>query len=127
MVAMTEGDPRPTKRRPSRLRSALKFTCLGAMLTVCGACGLLAVALQNGPVEWGLPGGNTLRIGSEDFVLSDYSFKQGTTHSFDLDGNGVRTILQLQYLEESRTWELVLHQASRERISDHKLFSWQVP
>jgi hypothetical protein len=124
---MADAPSEPTTRKASRLRRALKLSCLGALLAVCGACGLLAALLQNGPVAWGLPGGNTLRIGSEDFVLSDYSFKQGTTHSLDLDGNGVRTILQLQYLEESRTWEVVLHQASRERIWDRKLLRWQVP
>jgi hypothetical protein len=124
---MSEARSELTTRKVSRLRRVLKLSCLGALLTVCGACGLLAVVLQSGPVTWGLPGGNTLRVGSEDFVLSDYSFKQGTTHSLDLDGNGVRTILQLQYLEESRTWEVVLHQASRERIWDQRLFSWRVP
>jgi hypothetical protein len=85
---------------------------------------LVGAALA-GPV--GLPGGAELRAGSEDVVLSNFSFQNGTSYFVDVHGRGVRTILEANYLEESRTVEVVLRHSTREDRSEQRLLRWQLP
>lgn len=117
---------RVVNRRSSR-RGALKLGCLGLLLTLCSAAGALVFVLQSGPVTLRLPGANTLSLGSESFVLSNYSFQRGTTYFLDLNGNGVRNIIQLHYLSDTRSLELVLHYADRSREGDSRIASIPLP
>ncbi|HUP26940.1 MAG TPA: hypothetical protein VM409_00780 [Chloroflexia bacterium] len=66
-------------------------------------------------------------MGSDSFVLSNYSFQQGTTYYVDLDGNGVRNIVQLHYITDRKSLEFVVHQASREAMQDHTLLTLPLP
>jgi hypothetical protein len=106
---------------------ALKVACLGFLLTMCGGLGLLGWALQSGPLTLQLLGNNVLRLGSDDFVLSNYSFQNGTTYYIDLNGNNVRNILQLHYIEETHSLELVLHYADRSEQGEHHLAEVNLP
>ena len=74
-----------------------------------------------------LPGGHTLKAGSDDFVLSNYSFQKGTTYFLDLDGNGVRHIIELHSLTDSNTVELVFHSADREGTDERHLLTLPLP
>ena len=117
-------------KRPQSRRSALrvfKFGCLTLLLMLCGGVGLLGWALQSGPVTLHLVGSNTLKLGSDDFVLSNYSFQTGTTYYIDLNGNGVRNILQLNYLEDTHRVELVLHYANMSEQGEHHLGEMALP
>jgi hypothetical protein len=113
-------------RKRSGLR-ALRLGCLGFMLTLCGSLGLLGWVLQSGPVTLQLPGSNTLKLGSDDFVLSNYSFQNGTTFYIDLNGNGARNILQVHYLEDTNRVELVLHYAGKSEQGEHHLAEIALP
>jgi hypothetical protein len=96
--------------------------CLVVLLLMCAALSSLALALHGGPVDLQLSGSNTLKIGSDDFVLSNFSFKNGTTYYIDLNGGSSRDILQLQYLEDTRSLQLVLHRSTKgDREEDHLL------
>jgi hypothetical protein len=96
--------------------------CLVVLLCMCAAVSSLAFALQSGPVDLQLPGSNTLKVGSDDFVLSNFSFKNGTTYYIDLNGGSSRDILQVQYLEDTHVLQLVLHRATKgDREVDHLL------
>ncbi len=106
---------------------ALKVGCLGFLLTMCGGLGLLGWALQSGPLTLQLLGNNVLRLGSDDFVLSNYSFQNGTTYYIDLNGNNVRNILQLHYVEDTHSLELVLHYADRSAQGEHHLAEMRLP
>lgn len=108
-------------------RRALRLGCLGLLLAACAGLGTLGYALHSGSVTIHMLGGNTLKIGSSDFVLANSSFQDGTTYFVDLDGNGVRNILQLDYLSQTRSLELVLHYASRSAEGDHSLATLQLP
>lgn len=119
-----------TPQRPQSRRGALrlfKFGCLALLLMLCGGVGLLSWALQSGPVALQLVGNNTLKLGSDDFVLSNYSFQTGTTYYIDLNGNGVRNILQLNYLEDTHRVELVLHYADKSEQGEHHLGEMALP
>ena len=94
------------------------------LLGLCAGVGALAAALQSGPLD--LPGGR-LALGSEDYVLSNYSFQSGTTYFLDFDGNGVRNIVQVQHLPDSNRIELVLHHASKDAIKKHNLLGLPLP
>jgi hypothetical protein len=94
--------------------------CLVVLLFMCAAISSLAFALQGGPVDLRLPGSSTLKIGSDDFVLSNFSFKNGTTYYIDLNAGSSRDILQLQHLEDTHSLQLVLHRATKgDREEDH--------
>ena len=100
----------------------LRVGCLAVLLFTCAAVSSLVFALQGGPVDLRLPSSSTLKIGSDDFVLSNFSFKDGTTYYIDLDAGTSRDILQLQYLESTRSLQLVLHRATKgDREEDHLL------
>ncbi len=116
----------PTARRRSSMR-VLRVGCLGLLLTMCGGLGLLTWGLQSGPVTLQLLGNNVLKLGSDDFVLSNYSFQNGTTYYIDLNGNNVRNILQLHYIEDKHRLELVLHYADRGEQSEHHLAELSLP
>lgn len=120
----TQDEPAPRKRSGFRL---LRLGCLGFLLTLCGSIGLLAWGLQSGPLTLQLPGSNTLKLGSDDFVLSNYSFQNGTTFYIDLNGNGVRNILQVHYLEDAHRVELVLHYAGKSELGEHHLAELALP
>jgi hypothetical protein len=87
----------------------------------------LAVALQSGPVAIDLLFGNHLKLGSDDFVLSNYSFQEGTTYYLDLNGGGVRNILQVEYLEEHHSLQLVLHHSSKGDRKENHLLEMKLP
>lgn len=125
-----QGERQPGSSGVSRKGSrwgALKLGCLGLLVTLCSGAGALAFVLQSGPVTLRLPGANTLSLGSESFVLSNYSFQRGTTYFLDLNGNGVRNIIQLHYLSDTRSLELVLHYADRSREGDSRIASMPLP
>ena len=107
--------------RRRRVYRSLRIGCVALLAGSCGLLSLLVVALQSGPVNLGLPGDNVLKIGSDSVVLSNYSFQNGTTYFVDLNGNGVRNILQVNYLSDTRDIELVLHYASKEEQGEHHL------
>ncbi|MEA2575186.1 MAG: hypothetical protein QOH93_2484 [Chloroflexia bacterium] len=115
-----------TNPRRSTMR-ALKVGCLGLLLLLCGGLGSLTWALQSGPVTLQFLGNNTLRLGSDDFVLSNYSFQNGTTYFIDLNGNDVRNILQLHYLKDTNRVELVLHYAGKTEEGEHHLAEMSLP
>lgn len=100
---------------------------MGLLFTLCGVAGMLVFALQTGPVTLPLLGGNTLKVGSDSFVLSNYSFQNGTTYFLDLNGNGVRSIVQLHYLSDSHSLELVLHHADKTSEGDNQLATMRLP
>src|SRR5437773_1744628 len=60
---------------PHRGRRILASGCLVLLMVSCVGVGMLAVALRAGPVAIALPGNNLLKVGSDDFVLSNYSFQ----------------------------------------------------
>ncbi len=111
-------------RKPRRLRP-LKLGCIGLLLLACGVPAALVAAAAAGPLS--LPGGAELRVGSRDVVLSNFSFQNGTSYFLDLHGSGVRTIIEANYLEDSRTIEIVLHHSTRQDSVEHRLVAVQVP
>ncbi len=115
---------KPTKRSARRL---LKLGCLTLALALCGTVSALGVALRSGPLVLNLVGGNTLMLGSDAFVLSNYSFQNGSTYFLDLDGNGVRNILQFHYLSDSHRIELVLHHADRSSEGEQHIVDVNLP
>lgn len=128
--------PKPVEQTPDRSRGArsgrrgvraLKVGCLGFLLTVCGGLSLIGWALQSGPLTLQLLGNNVLKLGSDDFVLSNYSFQNGTTYYIDLNGNNVRNILQLHYIEDTHSLELVLHYAGKAEQGEHHLAKMSLP
>src|SRR5690349_17996558 len=79
--------PRPTRKlRPRRVLGA---GCLVLCLLSCAAVGALVVALQSGPVELALPGNSALKFGSDNYVLSNSSFQDGTTYYADFKAAGL--------------------------------------
>jgi hypothetical protein len=120
--AQPESERNGRKPRSWRL---LRLGCAGLLLFACGAPAALVAAASAGPLQ--LPGGGELRAGSADFVLSNFSFQNGTSYFLDLHGTGARTILEANYIESARTIELVLLHSTREDRAEHRLLSWQVP
>ena len=117
----------PAHRRGRTAWRVLRVGCLGALLLMCGASSALTVALQSGPVDMGLPFGNHLKIGSDDFVLSNFSFQDGNTYYMDLSGGGVRNIVQVEYLEDSHTLQLVLHHSTKGDRKENRLLEMKLP
>lgn len=120
--------PAPLARRwHSTAWRVLRIGCLTSFLLMCGLISTIAIALQSGPVDLSLPFDNRLKIGSEDFVLSNYSFQNGNTYYIDLNGNSVRNILQIEYLEDKHTLQLVLHHATKGDRKENKLLEMPLP
>ncbi len=121
-----EGVIHPRKRGfgPGRV---VRVGCLLVIVGLCAGVGAIAMALQSGPLELKVPGESLLKLGSDDFVMSNYSFQNGTTYYLDLDGNGVRNIVQLHYMTDNRKLELVLHHASKDIMRDTDLFTMPIP
>jgi hypothetical protein len=118
----TAGDNERVARPPRVGWRVFRVGCLVVLLFMCAVVSSLALALQGGPVDLRLPGSNTLKIGSDNFVLSNSSFKNGTTYYIDLNGGSSRDILQFQYLEDTHSLQLVLHRATKgDREEDHLL------
>lgn len=124
-IAPPEDAPVPRQAHP--LRRALKIGCLVTFLTICGCFGTFLVLLQSGPVTIGLPFGSALRLGSDDFVLSNYSFRDGTTYFLDFNGNGQRNILEFRHTKEDNKLEIVLHHADSKSQGDTRLLTLDLP
>jgi hypothetical protein len=116
-----------TRRRGFRPRRVLGIGCLVVCLVLCAAIGGIAVALQAGPVEIGLPNNNLLKLGSDDFVLSNSSFQNGTTYYVDLNGNGARSILELHNLKDTHSLEIVFNHATKDEQREHHLLTLPSP
>jgi len=112
---------------PHTVRRALKFGCLILLLAMCSCLGTLAIALQRGPVNIALPWGNSVRIGSDDFVLKDYSFRNGTTYFIDWNGNGARNILEFRFTEDNHSLDVVVHHADPQAQGESKLITVELP
>ncbi len=116
------------RRRGRRARWWIfRWGCLGLLLFLCGGIGLLAGALRSGPVTLGMPNGIELKMGSDDTVLSNFTFQEGKTYYVDLSGNGMRNILELNYLQDSRSLELVLHHSTKQEQSENQLLTMKLP
>jgi hypothetical protein len=105
----------------------LRIGCLGVLLLMCGLVSGLAITLQSGPVNIALPLGNHLKLGSDDFVLSNFSFHDGNTYYLDLTGGGVRNIVQVEFLEDSHTLQLVLHHSTKGDRKENRLLEMKLP
>ncbi len=116
--------PQTTRRGGWR---ALRWGCLGVLLFVCAGLSALAIALQKGPVTLNIPGGSSLMVGSSSNVLSDATFQNGMTYFLDWNGNGVRDILELNYLSDSRSLEVVFHHATRQDRDENQLLQMRLP
>lgn len=110
-----------------RSRRILKLGCLSALLLLCAGLSTLALTVQSGSVNLAFPGGNVLKVGTDNFVMSNYSFQNGSTYFLDLNGNGVRNILQFHYLSDNKTVELVFHHASKSEIKNYQLLTMPLP
>jgi len=131
---MRESDPEvnslqhgPGGRRSRIARRGAGLGCLIMLLVLCSALGALGLALKSGPVTLSLPGNTALNLGSDNFVLSDYSFQNGTTYFADLKGNDVRNILEFRVLADKRNVEIVLHQATKDKQGDKRLLTVPMP
>ncbi|HKP54748.1 MAG TPA: hypothetical protein VJ183_19095 [Chloroflexia bacterium] len=125
VIAPTE--EKPPAQGANTVRRTLKIGCLTLLLAMCGCLGTLVVALQSGPVTISLLGGTVLRIGSDDFVLSNYSFREGTTYFLDLNSNGQRNILEFRHIEDQHKLEVVIHHADSQSQGDTRLLTLDVP
>lgn len=110
-----------------RVRRAVKIGCLVLLLSTCGCFGSLFVALRSGPVTINLPGGAALKLGSDDFVLKDYSFQDGTTYFVDLNSGSDRNILEFRYTNDDHHLDVVIHHADRTSEGDTKLLTLNLP
>jgi hypothetical protein len=117
-------DTEPSPRKARRLRP-LRLGCLVLLLLACGGPTALVGAAATGPLT--LPGGAELRAGTEDVVLSNFTFRNGTTYFLDLHGTGSRTMIEVNYLEDTRTVEVVLRHSTREDRAEQRLLTWQLP
>ena len=115
------------KPQKSTLSRVLRVGCLLVIVGLCASVGVVGMALQSGPLELRVPGQGLLKLGSDDFVMSNYSFQNGTTYYLDLDGNGVRSIVQLHYMTDNRKLEVVFHHATKDTMRDSNLFTMPIP
>ena len=130
IIQPTNEDAAPARAIPRQRRTAwrvLKFGCLGIFLLMCGLISGITIALQSGPVNMSLPFSNTLKLGSDDFVLSNYSFQDGNTYYLDLNGNGTRNILQIEYIEDTHSLQLTLHHSSKSSNEENQLLRVRLP
>jgi hypothetical protein len=114
-------------REKRKVWRTFRWGCLGLLLFVCGAVGVLAVALSSGPVTLEMPGGTQLKLGSEASVLSNFTFQNGTSYYLDVLGNGVRNIFELNYLEDSPSIEVVLHHSTKQERDERQLLKMKLP
>ncbi len=114
-------------RRSKSIGRALRIGCFGLLILPCFGAFLLGSALQSGPVQLSLLGGTAVKVGSDNFVLSNYSFQDGTTYYLDTGGNGMRNILQFHHLKGAHSIEVLLHHADRLSEKDTSLFSLPLP
>ncbi len=121
-----EQELQPERNRRAS-RHALKIGCLGVSLLLCSGMAIIGAALQGGPVQLGVPGGTAVKLGSDNFVLSNYSFQDGTTYYLDTGGNGVRNILEFRRIVGGHSLDVVLHHADRLSEGDQQLFSIPLP
>ncbi|MDQ3930729.1 MAG: hypothetical protein M3328_16480 [Chloroflexota bacterium] len=120
-------DSEKVTKRASLSRRAVRVGCLVALLAACGVSGAFMAALRSGPVSVALPGGGVLKVGSEDMVLSNYSFQNGTTYFLDLKASGTRNILQLNYLQDKREIEIMLKHATTQEQGERRFLTLPVP
>jgi hypothetical protein len=122
-------DPVAATSRSRRLRPrrALGVGCLALFLVTCAILGALVVALQSGPVEIALPGNSALKFGSDNFVLSNSSFQNGTTYYADFKAIGIRDILEIHDLKDTHSFEIVLHQATKDEQKEQRLLAMPSP
>jgi len=116
----------PSRGKHRQLSRAL----LAAVITIvlsCGLLGAIVAGLVQGRVEVALPGAAVLRSGSDDFVLSNYSFQNGTTYFIDFKGYGLRAILEFQNLDDKDRVDVVINAATRDAQRMHRLISLPVP
>ena len=118
---------RGVKAQTSTLSRVLRVGCLLVIVGLCASGVLVGMALQAGPLEISVPGQGLLKLGSDDFVMSNYSFQNGTTYYLDLDGNGVRSIVQLHYMTDNRKLEVVFHHATKDTMRDSNIFTMPIP
>jgi hypothetical protein len=117
----------PPARKPRSGRRVLATGCLLALLVTCGGLAALGYALNDGPVTLALPALGALRLGTDDFVLSNSSFQDGTTYYADLKGTGVRNILEVHVISDKHSIEVVLHHATKEEQQETHLFDLPGP
>jgi len=115
------------RKRGFRPWRVARVGCLLVIVGLCSSVGAIVLTLQSGPLQLEMPGESLLKLGSDDFVMSNYSFQNGTTYYLDLDGNGVRNIVQLHYMADSRKLEMVLHHATKDVMRDSNLFTMPIP
>src|ERR687883_1469586 len=115
------------RARRSRARRVLGVGCLALCLLTCAGLGAVGFALRNGPIQIALPNNSMLKLGSDNFVLSNSSFQNGTTYYADFSGNGVRSILELHDLTDSHSFEIVLHHATKDEQREQHLLTLQSP
>gem|GEM_PF-5700708 len=131
---MNENDEKPIMlEEPSatvirrKQRRVLKLGCLSVLLLLCAGLSTLALTVQSGSLHLIFPGGNVLKVGADNFVMSNYSFQNGSTYFLDLNGNGVRNILQFHYLSDNKTVELVFHHANNTEMKNYQLLTMPLP
>jgi hypothetical protein len=110
-----------------RSRRVLKLGCVSVLLLLCAGLSTLALTVQSGSLHLIFPGGNVLKVGTDNFVMSNYSFQNGSTYFLDLNGNGVRNILQFHYLSDDKTLELVFHHANNTEMKNYQLLTMPLP
>ena len=110
-----------------RLRRTLKLGCLAMLLLFCGVTSALLLTVRSGSVALAFPGESVLKLGTDSFVMSNYSFQNGSTYFLDFNGNGVRNILQFHYISDNNTIELVYHHASKTEMRNHQLLAVPLP
>jgi hypothetical protein len=120
-------DPAPRPKRTLRPRRVLGVGCLALCLVTCAAFGALVVALQSGPVEIALPGNSALKFGSDNFVLSNSSFQNGTTYYADFKAIGIRDILEIHDLKDTHSFEIVFHHATKDEQKEQRLLAVPSP
>lgn len=111
----------------SRLPRTLKFGCIVMLVLLCGVMSTLLLTVRSGSIDLAFPGDNVLKLGTDSFVMSNYSFQNGSTYFLDFNGNGVRNILQFHYISDNKTVELVYHHASNTEMRNHQLLAISLP
>ena len=114
-------------QKARRARRVLGVGCLAVLVATCSGVAALGYALKDGPVTMSLPGNAALQIGSDDFVLSNDSFQNGTTYFADLKGTDARNILELHVLSDTHSLELVLQHATKTEQSENHLLTVPAP
>jgi len=109
------------------IKRTVKLGCLSIVLLLCGGISTLLLTVRSGSLDLVFPGENVLKLGTDSFVMSNYTFQNGSTYFLDFNGNGVRNILQVHYLSDKNTLELVYHHASNAEMQNHQLLTMSLP